>query len=411
MLRIHFSKFLPVALAAVIACGDGINSIDELPRELSLAEQDLVAADNRFAFKLFREVVAQSDPDKNIFISPMSIAMALGMTYNGARGSTRDSMQAVLELQGMDIQAVNESYQSLIALLRELDPKVEFAIANSIWYRNGLPVEQPFIDLNRSYFAAEVSALDFSAPSAAPTINQWVSENTGGRIDEIVESPIDPDLVMFLINAIYFKGDWAYQFDRAKTSDAPFRRKDGSTSTVDLMDSGEEMPLWLAYDGSNQIGELRYGGGPWRMTIVLPTAHDALPTVLDGLDEAQWNSWTASLDSTDMSVMLPKFTMEYESSLKDVLGALGMGIAFEPGLADLSGIGGQPGDLYIDQVKHKTFLEINEEGTEAAAATSVGIRTVSLPPSFRVDRPFFFVIREALSGSILFMGRIMDPGS
>jgi len=354
MLRIHFSKFLPVALAAVIACGDGINSIDELPRELSLAEQDLVAADNRFAFKLFREVVAQSDPDKNIFISPMSIAMALGMTYNGARGSTRDSMQAVLELQGMDIQAVNESYQSLIALLRELDPKVEFAIANSIWYRNGLPVEQPFIDLNRSYFAAEVSALDFSAPSAAPTINQWVSENTGGRIDEIVESPIDPDLVMFLINAIYFK---------------------------------------------------------WRMTIVLPTAHDALPTVLDGLDEAQWNSWTASLDSTDMSVMLPKFTMEYESSLKDVLGALGMGIAFEPGLADLSGIGGQPGDLYIDQVKHKTFLEINEEGTEAAAATSVGIRTVSLPPSFRVDRPFFFVIREALSGSILFMGRIMDPGS
>ncbi len=406
----RFSKFLPIVLVAIIGCGNGINSIDELPRELSLAEQDLITANNRFAFKIFRELVAQSDPDENIFISPMSIAMALGMTYNGARGSTRDSMQEVLELQGMDIQAINESYQSLIALLRGLDPKVEFAIANSIWYRTGLPVQQAFIDLNGTYFDAEVSALDFSAPSAAPTINQWVNENTGGRIDEIVESPIDPNLVMYLINAIYFKGDWAYQFDRAKTHDAPFRRVDGSTSTVDLMDSGEQMPLWLAYDGSSHIGELRYGGGPWRMTIVLPTAHDALPTVLDGLDETQWNSWIAALDSTDMSVLLPKFTMEYEASLKNMLAALGMGIAFEPGQADLSGIGGQPGDLYIDQVKHKTFLEINEEGTEAAAATSVGIGTVSLPPSFRVDRPFFFVIREALSGSILFMGRIMDPG-
>jgi serine protease inhibitor len=410
MTLIRSSKCLPVALVVVIACGDGINSIDELPRELSLAEQDLVAADNRFGFKIFREVVAQSDPNENIFISPMSIAMALGMTYNGARGSTRDSMQEVLELQGMDIQAINESYQSLIALLRDLDPKVEFAIANSIWYRTGLPVQQPFIDLNRTYFDAEVSALDFSDPSAAPTINRWVSENTNGRIEEIVENPIGRDLVMFLINAIYFKGDWTYQFDRSKTNQAPFRRVDGSTSTVDLMNSGQEMPLWLAYDGSNQIGELRYGGGPWRMTIVLPTAHDALPTVLDGLDEAQWNSWMASLDSTDMSVMLPKFTMEYEASLEDVLRALGMGIAFEQGQADLSGIGGQPGELFINQVKHKTFLEINEEGAEAAAATSVSIGTVSLPPSFRVDRPFFFVIREALSGSILFMGRIMDPG-
>ncbi len=405
----RFNKLLPVTLLVIMACGDGINSIHELPRELSLAEQDLVAADNRFAFKIFRELVVQSDPNENIFISPMSIAMALSMTYNGARGSTRDSIQEVLELQGMDIQEVNESYQSLIALLRDLDPKVEFAIANSIWYRAGLPVQQPFIDLNRTYFDAEVSALDFSDPSAGPRINQWVSENTNGRIDEIVDSPIDPTLVMFLINAIYFKGDWAYQFDRSRTNPALFRRVDGSTSTVDLMNSGEEMPLWMSYDGSNQIGELRYGGGPWRMTIVLPTSHDALPAVLDGLDEAQWNSWTAALDSIEMSVMLPKFTMEYESSLKDVLSALGMGIAFEPGQADLSGIGGQPGELFIDRVKHKTFLEINEEGTEAAAATSVGIGVTSAPLSFRVDRPFFFVIREALSGSILFMGRIMDP--
>ena len=406
----RLTTLLPVTMMAAIACGDGISAIDELPRELSVAELDLIAADNRFAFKFFHEIVTQSDPDENIFISPTSIAMALGMTYNGARGSTRDSMQEALELHGMNLQDVNEAYQSVIELLRGLDPHVEFTIANSIWYRQGLSVQQPFVDLNQTYFDAQVEALDFTGSAAASTINAWVSENTNGRIGEIVEDPIDPMLVMFLINAIYFKGDWAYQFDRSRTHDAPFHRADGSTSTVDLMASGTEMPFWLTYDGTSQIGELRYGGGPWRMTIVLPTAHDAIAPVLDGLTEAQWNTWTEALDSTDMSVLLPKFTLEYEASLKDVLVALGMGNAFDPLLADLSGIGGQPGELFIDHVKHKTFLDINEEGTEAAAATSVGVGTTSAPMDFRVDRPFFFVIREALSGSILFMGRIMDPG-
>ncbi len=404
-------RFLPLLAVAAVACGDGISSIDRLPRELSVAEQDLIAADNRFAFKIFRELVAQSDPDSNLFISPVSIAMALGMTYNGARADTRDSMQVTLELQDMTLQEINDAYRSVIDLLRDLDPRVEFTIANSIWYREGLDVQTEFIDLNQTYFDAVVTALDFAAPSAAPTINAWVNENTNGRITEIVESPIDPLLVMFLINAIYFKGDWVYQFDKSLTRNASFNRVDGTQSTIDLMSSGEEIPIQLGFDGSAQIADLPYGGGAWRMTIVLPQAFDGLPPLMNTLDQPQWDTWTASLDSSDIEVFLPKFTMEYEVSLKEVLSALGMGVAFEPLVADLSGIGGLPGELYINHVKHKTFLDVNEEGTEAAAVTSVGVGATSAPPMLRVDRPFFFVIREALSGTILFMGRIMDPAA
>ena len=399
--------FLRLALVAplIAGCSLDIGSIDELPGEFSITEQDLINTNNEFAFKIFRELVAQSDPDENIFISPMSIAMALAMTYNGARGATRDSMQTVLELQRVDLQAVNEAYRSLIDRLRGLDPKVEFAIANSIWYREGLPVAQPFIDLNQTYFDAVVTALDFANSQAAPTINAWVSENTNGRIEEIVDDPIGRNTVMFLINAIYFKGDWTYQFDPRRTGPAPFRRRDGTESTIDLMDSGERIPIRMASDITVQVGDLSYGGGAWRMTIVLPHQPAGLPTVLDGIDANVWNTWTASLDSTEIKVRLPKFTLEYEASLKDVLTALGMGIAFGSA-ADFSGIV-PGGGLYITKVKHKSFLEVNEEGTEAAAATKVAIATgLRL---FSVDRPFFFVIREALSGSILFMGRIMDP--
>jgi serine protease inhibitor len=215
-------------------CGDSFGPIADLPRELSVAEGQLIEADNRFAFKLFHEINRQEGAE-NVFVSPLSIAMALGMTYNGAAGETQQAMQGVLELEGMDLQAVNESYRSLIDLLRNLDPRVEFLIANSIWYRDVISVEQEFLDLNHEYFDAEVSALDFSSPSAADVINGWVNLNTKGKIDEIVQGPIDPLTIMFLINAIYFKGDWTYQFDKNLTQDHLFNLIDGSETTVDMM--------------------------------------------------------------------------------------------------------------------------------------------------------------------------------
>ena len=156
-----------------------------------------------------------------------------------------------------------------------------------------------------------------------------MSENTGGRIDKIVADPIDPNTVMFLINAIYFKGDWTHQFDPARTREAAFHRRDGTESTIDLMDSGEGFPIRLASDAAVQVGDLSYGGGAWRMTIVLPHRHDALQTVLDDLDANTWNAWMGSLDSTEIEVHLPKFTLEYEASLKDALTALGMNLAIQ----------------------------------------------------------------------------------
>lgn len=399
-------RALPAAIL-LAGCGDSFGPITDLPRQLSVAEGQLIEADNRFAFKLFREINAQEGAE-NVFISPLSVAMALGMTYNGAAGATQQAMQEVLELEGMDLQAVNESYGSLIELLRNLDPRVEFLIANSIWYRDVITIEQEFLDLNREYFDAEVSALDFSSPSAVDIINGWVNLNTNGKIDEIVQGPIDPLTIMFLINAIYFKGDWTYQFDKGLTQDRPFNLIDGSQTTVDMMSYEEETPIRYASAGDVQIIDLAYGGQAYSMTIVLPASPQGIEALAEGLTQQQWNSWVASLDSTVRLVSLPRFTLEYELTLNDALKALGMAVAFGDS-ADFTKLYG-PGGAYISEVKHKTFVDVNEEGTEAAAATSVEISLTSAGPvPIVVDRPFVLAIRENYSGTILFIGKIVDP--
>ena len=194
-----------LATAPLLYCsGDVSGPITELPRDLTSAELRLIEVDNGFALKLFREINTQ-DPGKNLFISPLSVAMALGMTYNGADGETAEAMARTLELQDMTLQEVNEAYRDLIALLLDLDPRVEFALANSIWHRNNISFEQAFLDINREYFDAEVTGLDFADPSAAPTINQWVNDATKGKIEEIVDAPIPWDVAMYLINAIYLR--------------------------------------------------------------------------------------------------------------------------------------------------------------------------------------------------------------
>jgi serpin B len=394
---------------ATLACGDAGAPIDELPRNLTVAESKLVEADNRFAFKLFREIVQQQPADANVVISPVSVGMALGMAYNGAAGTTRDSMQRALELDGMTLQEVNEAYQSLIALLSDLDPTVEFVLANSIWYRQELSVVTAFLDNATRYFGADVTAMNFDAANAADLINGWVRDNTRGRIDEIVASPIDPLTVMFLINAIYFKGAWTHQFDSDDTRDATFHRIDGATSTVRMM-SRDEAPILMHYDGGTGItvAELPYGGGAWAMTIVYPREPSDITALAQTLTESQWNSWIGGLDSTTIRTSMPKYSTEYEVELNDVLASLGMGNAFSPTEADftnlLTGV-----DAFISAVKHKTFLQVDEEGTEAAAVTSVEVGVTSAPRVILIDRPFLVAIRERLSGTILFLGRITDP--
>src|SRR5437867_2846915 len=278
--------------------------ITTLPRQLSAAEQGLIARDNQFAFTLFGEIARQAGPDSNLFISPLSTAMALGMAYTGAAGATQTEMQQVLQLDGLTLDDVERSYRSLIALLRGLDPQVAFTLANSVWYDPD-PRFAPtpdFLAATRTYFDARVESLDFRSPSAAPTINSWVSDQTGGKIPAIVPDPIGSDVVAYLIDAIYFKGSWTTQFDGSRTRPGPFRRAD--------------------------------------------------------------------------------FTRMNPS-----------------------------GALCITDVMHKAFVDVNEEGTEAAAATAVGIGVTSVPASIVVDRPFVFAIRERLSGTILFLGRVMNPAA
>ncbi len=398
-----------VALLSVRCGGEivGVQEITGLPRDLTAAEEGLIQSDNAFGLKLFQEIASQEEAGANIFISPLSVAMALGMTYNGAAGETQQAMEETLELQGLTVDEVNESYRGLIDLLRNLDPSVEFLLANSIWYREGFAVEQDFLDVNREYFDAEVTALDFASPTAASTINNWVREKTMGRIEEIVDDPIDWLVVMYLINAIYFKGDWTFQFDPGLTADGPFYLASGGQVQVPMMTFGAEAEVRTYADQDVQVLDLYYGGKAYSMTILLPAAGGDLDVLVGSLDSERWQEIVNGLSAASTDVVLPKFTLEYGLEMKDVLAALGMGIAFTD-LADFSKIRSS-GGLYISKVKHKTFLDVNEEGTEAAAVTSVEIREVSMPPTFVIDRPFLFAIREQFSGTILFMGKIVNP--
>jgi serpin B len=405
-------NLLPVILIAiaVLQCSNNPTATDRVvSRELTASEKLLVESDNEFGLKLLREIVKE-DKDKNVFISPLSVSMALGMTYNGAAGTTREAMQKTLELSGLTIEEVNKSYKSLLELLSQLDPKVRFQIANSIWYRKGMVFEEAFIDLNKTYFDALVSELDFDDPKAAEAINGWVDENTNGKITQIVDPPIDPMLVMFLINAIYFKGTWTSEFDKDLTKDAEFLLPDGSRKPCKLMTREGEFRY---FENSNfQAIDLPYGDGDFSMIVFLPRRTTNTDSLIAEFNPENWNGWMGSFSERRGTLELPRFTLKYELKLNDVLKALGMAIAFQPYVADFSNMYKGPQDLYISEVKHKTFVEVNEEGTEAAAVTSVGIAITSVDPTvfwMRIDRPFVFAIRENRSQTLLFVGKIVEP--
>ena len=378
-------------------------------RNLTLSETQLVESVNGFGLKLFGEVNRQEGV-KNIFISPLSVSMALGMTYNGAAGSTESAMSRTLEFGGMTLEQINESYSGLTDLLLNLDPDVTLEIANSIWYRKELPVEKDFIKRTTDYFGALVTGLDFGAPGAVSKINAWVSENTNGRIEEIVDDPIDPYLVMFLINAIYFKGTWTYQFEKNRTRDGNFNLTDGSKKNCKMMTL--EGDLDYSWAESFQAVDLPYGEEAFSMTVILPLEDQDLDLLISQISQSTWDGWMSGFDKRQVHLEMPKFTLDYDLLLNSVLEAIGMGVAFDPSSADFSGMCIDR-SLFISKVKHKTFVQVDEEGTEAAAVTDVEMGETSAggPTLMLVDRPFLFAIREHLSGTILFIGKIVDPVS
>ncbi len=374
-----------------------------LPRPLSAAEQRVVAGSNAFAFGLLREV-ARADPTGNVFLSPISASLALGMAANGARGVTLDGMRAALGFDGAALDEIDPAYHDLMALLLGLDSGVDVRLANSLWLRQGFPFLPAYTDLVQRWFGAQVTALNFDDPAAPATINAWVSRGTGGKIPTIVDGPIGSEIVMFLINASYFKAGWRDRFDPARTTSTAFHRGDGGTTTVPMMRRAGEIAYFEAADARGV--ELPYGRGAFVMDVVLPDTGRKVGDLVASLNTARWNEWLARLDSTQVDLGLPRFRLTNDRLLNEPLVALGMRAAFTPNGADFTGMSPAGLQLYISKVKQKTYADVNEEGTEAAAATSVeiGVTAVPLRVSFIVDRPFLVAIRERFSGTILFIG-------
>lgn len=374
------------------------------PIDLPVKAGEVITGSNEFGIGLFR--VTASDEAANMMLSPLSASTALTMLLNGCNAQTYDQIRDMLGYEGLTLDEINAIYRSLVGQLLAVDPDVKLALANAVWYRQDFTVKQPFLQVMDSSFAAEIAALDFMDPSAVSTINKWASDNTNGKIPKVLEE-IDPGMVMFLMNALYFKGTWTYQFQENQTAAAPFHLENGSVVNVDMMRS--LIPVKIISETGATAFELPYGRQNFSMVIILPD--NSLSDYLPGFEEEDWGSITSALDGLtepdEAEVIIPKFKFDYEKYLNDQLKVLGMIDAFEPYIADLSGI--SDADIYVDFVKQNTFIDVNEEGTEAAAVTTIGIKDVSMPPTFTIDKPFIFAIRERMTNTLLFIGKVENP--
>ncbi|MBW6459085.1 MAG: serpin family protein [Bacteroidales bacterium] len=364
----------------------------------------VVAKNNEFGINLFRTTALAED--KNLMLSPLSASTALTMLLNGCNTATYEQVRDMLGYEGLTTDEINEVYKSLVTQLLAADPEVQLALANAVWYRQDFQVKPPFLESMDASFDAEIAALDFFSPSALTTINNWAKDNTNGKIEKVLDE-ISPDAVMFLMNALYFKGNWTYQFKKDQTADAPFYPENGNMLNVKTMRS--QIPVKI-HNGSRAIAaEMPYGRQNFAMVLILPEGK--LSDFLPGFDGQEWAEITAGLDAiqepSKVEMVMPKFKFDFEKILNDQLKELGMIDAFNPYQADLSGISDQ--QIFVSFVKQNTFVDVNEEGTEAAAVTTIGIDLTSLPSEFVVNKPFIFAIRERMTNSLLFIGKVERP--
>ncbi len=406
------SALLAAGALLLSACSDAtapIGSTPEpltaLPRTLTALEQQAISASNTFGFALLREVAADK-PNENIVLSPFSAHVALGMAYAGADGSTADSMRVALGWGARSRAEVLAGYKELPGLILSLDPQVDLRNANSLWVRQGFPILPAYTEEMRSVFNADVRTGDFG-PTTVAAMNAWASEKTNGKIPKVVES-LGADAVAMLMNALYFKASWRDRFDVAKSRDIPFTTASGAKPSVRTMfRSGENIGYREAFGA--QWAELPYGNSAFVMTLVLPSSTATPRQWLAGFDASQFQTTVQRLDSARVELALPKFRLPLKYALKEPLSRMGMGIAFQDRVANFRRIANA--ELSISHVTQDVFIDVNEEGTEAAAVTQVGIRLTSAPviPVMTLDRPFLFFIRERLSGTILFAGIIENP--
>lgn len=406
------SKSAVIFFIIAFALGSCNKTEEDLPTEpvpinLTQDQVSLIESENSFAFDIFRDILKSTTAGENVIISPLSISYALSMTVNGATGVTRDSILKALRLRGITTEELNSSYKDLTDALLTVDQRILMTIANSVWSENDFIVKQAFIDILTKYYNAESKSFEIKDPAAPAKINSWIADKTNGLIENMVDR-LEDNTVMLLINAIYFKGKWKSQFDATKTIEMPFYRQGISQVNVPMMKQKTDFKV---FEGTGfVIAEFPYGQGNFVMDILLPDNQIGINGLIPMITGSSFKDWISHLSEREVDLSFPRFKYGFKKKLKDVLTDMGMGIAFTE-FADFSNISEQY-DLLINDVTHQAFIETNEEGTEAAAATIVDIGVVSMPPPplvLKLDHPFIYIIRETSTNSIIFMGQVSDP--
>ncbi len=374
----------------------------------------LLNSATQFGFDLFASVV-ESRGDENVLVSPISVAIALAMAQNGAAGDTQDAIANTLRLPDTDLESSNAFYQALLERTQSAQANggdVQLAIANSLWGRDGVAFNPSFLNQVEETFEADINTLDFAKPDAPDIINQWISDKTQSRIPRLIND-INPDEVLFLINAVYFNGPWTMVFNPDQTSDRPFTTLDGTEIEHPLMTQTGR----FSYLSTNDVQavQLPYGDDRrFRMVLWLPAEQHDWTEFLATLTANQWDTWLPQFKMSNGTVKLPKFSLNDSMSLNDVLRVMGMAIAFDPDQADFSNLSDV--STVISQVSHQTFIDVSETGTEAAASTSIGFAVTSAPiptEPFQMvcDRPFAFGIYDAETNAFLFLGALLNPSA
>ena len=358
----------------------------------------------QFAFDLANRVARQTGTSKNMFISPLSLHMALGMLLNGASGQTASEIQQTLKLDAQTLSEANTTYKKLLTNLPGLDPQETLRLGNSVWYRQSFTVLPAYQDLLKQTFNATISAEDFDSPATVGKINAWASQQTQGKIPQVIQT-IQPENVLFVLNALYVKGTWKTQFVPSLTYDAPFTTPSGVDKMVRMM--RQKTSMRRAFRDGYAAFELPYGNDQYAMTILLPAPNGSADALLQRFSASEWTQLQQNMTVGSMDIGLPKFTLRYEAGLNSILSDMGMPTAFST-RADFTRMNAA-GGLTLSFVKQHAFISVDEQGTEAAAVTTGGVSTTSVQMPTLCDRPFVFVIHEKNTNTILFVGKIADP--
>ncbi len=395
--------FVFALIVALASCNnDPITTIEDAkPLVLKVELQKRVNQDNTFAFDLLKQTMDISK-EANVTVSPLSVSIALGMTWNGADGTTKSEMETALKMSGLTASQINEYYKIMQTGLPTIDPTTKLSIANSIWYQKDFGVKSDFLSINKENFNAYIKELDFSQAWAKDTINNWCSAKTKGLIPTIIDE-IPSNAVMYLVNAVYFKGIWSQKFDKKSTTESTFTNEAGNGISVNMMH--QQDTLGYASDEMAQYVDLTYGNKAFSMTVIVPEYGKTVSDILNYLTIEKWNETIGNLRQREIILHLPRFKSENKFTLNEPLKTMGMPTAFTEN-ADFSKI--SDAKLMISKVLHKTYIAVDEDGTEAAAVTAVEMIKTSMPviPEVRANRPFIFVIREKSTGVILFIGKM-----